>query len=494
MNNKLLLFTATTISSLSSTAQNFEKVWLNKADSVYGYYTVIKPLSGRTQGVLVLMDGYSGNASDFLTETKIHNVACANDILTVCIPTGIHLYADAGTILLINNILSDIVKLYNLKKDQFVLGGHSAGGTILLRYAELCKEHPSDYPVSPKAVFTVDSPVDLLGLYRSSQADLADKSNGWWLGESQMIIDTFDKAFGKPETSLQHYREASPFLKNDTIAGNERFLKEVTYRTYHDVDVSWYLQNRLRSIYQTNMLNASELVKRLLLMENKNAEFVVSKTPGMRSNGYRHPHSWSIVDEVDLIQWVKEKLNFYPEHIAQPYSYNAPQEWRPELIMFPIDFAPALPYKGFEELRFAPGWGDKNSSERWAYTILWWLDDRYVFNEKVLQQNLEAYFTGLTKRRTIADKLDLSQFSNAKAQVEKVKNDQNDVATYTATVNIFDAQVTQKPGTLHVKIHVKNCIDTSKTFLLFEISAMPFDQPVWQELDKINEDFKCEKK
>jgi hypothetical protein len=495
MKNKLpALILMINLVCVKTNAQNFEKVWINKNDSVYGYYTIIKPLSNRIQGIMVLMDGYSGNASNFLTETKLHNVACANDILTICMPEGNRLYADTSIVSLINIILTDVIKTYKVKKDQFVLGGHSAGGTIMLRYAELCKEHPAEYPVLPKAVFTVDSPVDLLGLYRSSQRDLSGGSNGWWLGESQMIIDTFEKTFGKPETSIQTYRQVSPFFGEDTMPGNEKFLKGVAYRTYHDVDVSWYLQNRRRSLYQTNMLDASELVKRLLLAGNNNAEFVASKIPGRRSDGLRHPHSWSIVDEVDLIQWVKEKLNFYPDYITQTYSYNAPENWQPEIILFPIDFAPALPYKGFEELRFAPGWGDEKSNERWAYTILWWLDDNYNFDEKILQQNLETYFTGLTKRRTIAEHLDMSLFSNAKAEVKKIKTDADDIATYSAIVKIFDAQVTKKPGTLYIKIHLKNCTNTSKTFLLFEISALSYDQSVWQQLDKINEDFKCEKK
>ena len=479
---------------LIAKAQNFDKVWLNKSDSIYGYYTVIKPLSGRVQGVLVLMDGYSGNASGFLAETKLHNVACANDILTVCIPTGNRLYADTSIVRVINNVLKDIIQTYKVRKDGFALGGHSSGGTIMLRYAELCKETPADYPISSKAVFTVDSPVDIFGLYRSSERDLKKGSNGWWLGEAKMIMDTYDKAFGKRGSSLENYKQASPFFADDTLPGNERFLKDVAYRTYHDVDVNWYIQNRMRSLYETNMLDASELVTRLVLMGNKNAEFVSSKTPGVRSNGLRHPHAWSIVDEVDCIQWIKEKLNFYPDHLAKVYSYNAPPDWSPEVILFPIDFAAALPYKGFEDLRFAPGWGDEKSNERWAYTLLWWLDDKYDFNEKIIQQDLEIYFSGITHRRAVADHLNMSQYTTAKAQVQKLKTGANDIATYSAEVNIFDAQVTKKPGTLHIKIHIKDCTDTERTILLYEVSALPFGEAVWQQLDKINEDFQCEKK
>jgi hypothetical protein len=471
--------------------QVIEKKWFEKNDSVYGYYSVIKPKSQRIQAALILLDGYGGNSEDFLPETKIPNVAFVNDILTVCVPTGFRLYADKSIIDLLNRIMQEVKQEYHLKKDQFAIGGMSSGGTIALRYAELCNEK-TDFPIQPRAVFAVDSPVDLIGLYKSSERELKKNYEGWWLGESQMIIDTFKKNIGEIN-NVENYNKISPFYTGSEITGNEKFLKDVAFRTYHDVDVNWHIQNRRRSIYETNMLNASELVSRLVLMGNSEAEFISSKLPGRRSNGVRHPHSWSIVDEVDLVQWIKEKLHFYPDHLAKPFVYNAPKGWGYETIVFPIDFAPQLSYNGFEELRFAPGWGDSGSNQKWGYTLLWWLNDRYEFNEKTIQQILEQYFTGLTHRRTIAEKLDLSKYTPAKAQVQKVKTSKGDLETYTASINIFDAQVTKKPGTLYAKIHLKDCSDATKTFLLFEVAGSTFGQPVWLDLDRINEDFRCAK-
>ena len=482
----LLLFIA------GVSGQTLEKKWFDSKDSVYGYYTIIQPRSLRIQAALILLDGYSGNAVDFLSETKIHNVAFANDILTVCIPTGFRLYIDQAMIDLLNRILAELKKEYRLKKDQFVIGGMSSGGTIALRYAELCKEKTNEFAIQPRAVFAVDSPVDLIGLYKSSERELKKNYQGWWLGESQMIIDTFKKNIGEIN-NVGNYNKVSPFYTGSEVAGNEKFLKDVAFRTYHDVDVRWYIQNRRRSLYETNMLNASELVNRLVLMGNNEAEFVSSKLPGQRSNGERHPHSWSIVDEVDLVQWIKEKLHFYPDHLAKPFVYEIPAGWQNETILFPIDFAPQIPYRGFEELRFSPGWGDSTSNQKWGYTLLWWLNDHYDINEKIIQQNLEEYFTGLTRRRTIAEKLDITKFTPAKAKVQKVTAGNGDLETYTATINIFDAQVTKKPGTLYVKIHHKDCTDTSKTFLLFEVAESTFNQPVWADLDKINSDFRCSK-
>jgi hypothetical protein len=469
-----------------------EKIWFNKNDSIYGYYVVIKPSGPRIQGALILLDGFGGNADGFLSETKFFNVTFSNDMITVCIPTGRRLYADDSIIALINRVSSSLLHDYSLSKNKFAIGGMSSGGTIALRYAELCKEDPSRFPVQPSAVFCIDSPVDLIGLYRSSERELKKKHSGWWLYESQMIIDSLKLHLGDINGDIKKYNNVSPFSLEDTTAGNEKFLKDVAVRTYHDVDISWHIQNRKRSLYETNMLNASELINRLVLLGNTNAEFVTSRIPGRRSNGERHPHSWNIVDEIDAVQWIKEKLHFYPDHLESQYTYSAPVGWEPETIIFPIDFAPLLPYIGFEELRFAPGWG-RPSGEKWAYTILWWLDDSYPFNEQTLKENLESYFSGLTRRRAIADGLDLKEYFPAKAQVTKIKTIKGDKESYSATVNIFDAQVTRKPGSLYIKIHLKDCQDRSKTIVLFEIAGNTFSNPVWQQLDKINEDYRCGK-
>ena len=479
------------LSITNISAQYVEKIWVDKTDSVYGYYTVIKPSSLRIQGAVILLDGFGGNADNFLAETKIHNVAWANELLTVCIPTGQRLYADASIIEYMNKVLSSIVTTYDLPKKQFAIGGMSSGGDIALRYAELCLEKPDAFPILPSAVFDVDSPVDLMGLYQSSERDIKKNTGGWWLGEAHMIMDIFNKDFGDIHGDLKKYHDASPFSKDITSPGNERHLKNTALRTYHDVDINWFIQNRNRSIYEINMADASELINRLVMQGNKKAEFVSSKIQGQRSNGLRHPHSWNIVDEINLVQWIREQLHSYPDHLENPYVYTAPESWGPEMILFPIDFAAALPYKGFEELRFAPGWEDAGSDGKWAYTILWWMADAYSFNEKILLQNIETYFTGLTKRRAVAEKLDMSAFAPAKAQVQKVKTIAGDIATYTATAAIFDAQVTKKPGTLYFKIHVKDCPGKTNTMVLFEVAGNPYSGNVWLQLDKINSDFKC---
>ncbi len=350
-------------------------------------------------------------------------------------------------------------------------------------------QHPDEYPIQPHALFDADAPVDLLGLYEQSKRELSQVGGGWWLSEDKMITDTLDALLGPPAAGLARYRQASTFIQSDTTPGNELFLRTVPYRSYHDVDVAWSLKYRGRSLYGSNMLNASELIRRLNQAGNMEAEFVASKTPGFRSNGQRHPHSWNIIDETDLVWWIKQKLDFYPGDPSRRYSYGI-AGWQTEQILFPMDFAPSLSYTGYEDLRFAPGWGNAGSPEKWAYTFVWWLDGSPIFSETSLKKDLETYYSGLTQRRAIADYDDLKNYFPAIAQVKKTTTSGDDIASFTATIHLYDAQVTKKPADLYAKIHIKPAANKQRSIVLFEIAGFPSTAPVWKQLDQINTEFR----
>lgn len=287
-----------------ASGQVFERVSFNGTNPA-DYYLVVKPESGNIRGVLVLMPGYAERAESIFSQTKLFNVAFGNGILTMAIAGGEKIYADDQVISKLNRGLANLITKYpTVSKDTFILGGISAGGTIGLRYAEYCAENPGKVPVVPKGVFAIDSPVDLGGIYAYFQREIKKNYSPVGVAEANRVSEMMRKEIGTPETNPKRYDELTPFnhlLENE---GNEKHLKNMAVRVYEDVDVDWQLKQRRRSLYDTNILNASELICRLMLMGNQRAEFVASKQPGYRSNGQRHPHSWSIVDETECIQWM----------------------------------------------------------------------------------------------------------------------------------------------------------------------------------------------
>lgn len=298
------------ISFVSCSGQEYEKIDFdfNIEGAGKGYYLAVVP-KGTIQGAVVLFDGYGGSPESALRETKIPAAARDSNLLTVVLSVGSRMYPDANTIDAINSYLIDTIKRYNVNKESFVIGGMSAGGTIALRYTELCLEKPASFPVVPKAVFAVDAPVDLIDLWAYFDRELERNFSEVGMNEARFIQGELRRELGGgPQEARTNFVINSPFDIASKQPGNEKFLKNIPVRSYHDPDLVWYLQNRRRGVLDTNVACASEMIARLMLMGNDKAELMISPGTGFRANGMRHPHSWSIVNEGELVSWVKAAI------------------------------------------------------------------------------------------------------------------------------------------------------------------------------------------
>jgi len=174
-----------------------------------------------------------------------------------------------------------------------------------------------------------------------------------------------------------------------------------------------------------------------------------------------------------------------------PYVLDTIKGWDVERFLIPISFAPSIPYKGVEDIRFTPGWAKKTTNEYWSYAFLWYLDGKVALDAKTIENNLKAYYTGLIKVNSdsskIADKLFPVTSSIKSRTAEK-----EDVKTFEGSVTMLD-YMSKQPITLNVVIHIRSCAGKDKTFVFHEISPMPYSDDVWKRLHQLWVNFKCNK-
>ncbi len=475
---------------IAAQCQNIEKVSFDSKDSTDGYYLAIKPLSQRVKGVLVLLTSFTSPES-LLPETKLHNVAYVNDILTIVSSAKQKLYADSSAIIRIDTILKDVVARFSADTSSFVLAGYDEAGNIALRYTELTYEHTSKFIIQPKAVLCIDSPVDLFGLWHWAERQI--KKNYWQgsVGDARYYLDTMTKEYGTIYTNPGEYKKLSAFYKDGDSIGNEQYLKNVAVRLYYDTDIEWQLKNRRNSYYDTKMPDGSELIKRLLLLGNNRAEFIASKKPGVRSNGLRHPNALSIVDEAECIQWIKKSLKIFdPNTWVAPYVFAIPTNWGVEHFALPPDFAPNMTYNGVEDIRFATGWGDSTKEDYWSYTYLWWINRNASINAINLQVNLKEYYSGLVGRNIKSRRIPADKIMQTNVKVSKIKTHANDLETYAGSISMLD-YMTLKPMNLQVLIHLKECPNKEYKPVIIGVSPQLYKHQIWQQFSKINSSFHC---
>lgn len=173
-----------------------------------------------------------------------------------------------------------------------------------------------------------------------------------------------------------------------------------------------------------------------------------------------------------------------------PYALPTPKDWSIERFPIPISFAPQIPYKGVEDIRFAPGWAKAQTEEYWSYAFLWYVDGKVKIDAEIINRNIKNYYAGLiaANGRTIP----VEKLIPVETSFREVRKDKDDLKTYIGTIKMLD-YMAQKPITLNCKVHVKSCIGENNMFIFYELSPQPLSHNIWLSLDQLWIDFKCKK-
>ena len=174
-----------------------------------------------------------------------------------------------------------------------------------------------------------------------------------------------------------------------------------------------------------------------------------------------------------------------------PYVLDTLKGWGIERFLIPISFAPSIPYKGVEDIRFTPGWAKKTTNDYWSYAFLWYLDGRPAFDAKTIENNLKAYYTGLIKVNTDSGKIADKLFP-VTSSIKSIATEKEDLKTFEGSVTMLD-YMSKQPMTLNLVIHIRSCAGKDKTFVFHEISPMPYSDDVWKRLHQLWVNFKCDK-
>jgi hypothetical protein len=175
-----------------------------------------------------------------------------------------------------------------------------------------------------------------------------------------------------------------------------------------------------------------------------------------------------------------------------PYHFPLPEKWGLERFLIPISFAPQIPYKGVEDIRFTPGWADVKNEEYWTYAFLWWLDGTPETTAAIIADNLKAYYTGLIQINKENYKVPADKITPVQTSFKEIQTTKGDLKTFTGTITMLD-YMQAKQMTLHCRAHLRTCSTENKTVLFYELSPQPFTHANWPKLDKLWEEFKCSK-
>jgi hypothetical protein len=268
-------------------------------------YRVYKT-SGPARGLVVMLPYYGSDANEF-SSAALPTLLAKKDVATMVVSASGYMKDDELATL--KRLIGEVVRDLNIPAKSLVVGGISAGGTGAVRYSEYCISGHCDAPSSPVAVFSVDAPLDFEAFWNRQELNLRRGSPKSSLEESQAILNALRSVMGgSPEQSRQSYRSRSPFLASEKDGGNARWLKNLPIRLYTEPDVVWMIENMGHDFYTMNAMDQAALVLQLRALGNTKADLITTTGKGFRPPGTRNPHSWTIVDEPELADWVFKSI------------------------------------------------------------------------------------------------------------------------------------------------------------------------------------------
>ncbi|PCH76423.1 MAG: hypothetical protein COB98_06325 [Flavobacteriaceae bacterium] len=314
MNKPFLILLISIFSSFYCAGQEFEKVlisdqdtsnlYINDNDSSELYYLKLVPKSKPIGAVVVFPSG-GETVQDLLKQIEIPHLAYDNNILTIIPSINWGTENRTVEIEILDEIFKEIVTKYKVPKENFVLGGLSNGGMISLTYAEISKKEKDSTFLVPKGVFGLDVPLDKAHMFEYCVREINRNFSEVGVNEARWIMNNYNQTYGgSPKEFPEQYIEASIYSNGVENGGNAQYLKDIPIRMYTDLDAEWLINQRRRDLYDWNGTDIVAMINDLKLMGNQDANVIITMGKGVRLDGRRHPHSWSIMDNQDCMNWI----------------------------------------------------------------------------------------------------------------------------------------------------------------------------------------------
>ncbi len=164
----------------------------------------------------------------------------------------------------------------------------------------------------------------------------------------------------------------------------------------------------------------------------------------------------------------------------------ANNNWRSEVLEFPLIFASDLEYEGEEHIRFAPGWGKKNSEDYFSYVFLWILENDPKLNTLELENAMNIYFDGLMNTGAVINFNFFKKIPETKSSFQ-----QTDKSSFKGAIEVYDEFFSKEIITLNTKIKIENCALKNKYLVWFYLSPQKTQHPIWNKLDNVKNNLTC---
>lgn len=256
------------------------------------------------QKLLILFPGFFGNAKRVLKESILVEKCTQENIAVLLLNYNGKLFLTKAEKQDLSEQVSEAIQENDLSIAEIYLGGFSSGGNLALLLAKQLEKFQGG-KFKATGVFVIDSPVDLAQLYQSSKETIDKNYSEASVKEAKFIIAYLEGKLGNPCDNLSNYERLSPFLAKTNYIENIQF-ETTAVKIYTEPALEWNKKYRGRNFEELNAFQLKQMAK-ALLENGVEVDYYQTENQGYRSNGDRHPHSWSVLEEEEIVAWMTNR-------------------------------------------------------------------------------------------------------------------------------------------------------------------------------------------
>ena len=273
-------------------------------------YTLYLPKS-KPIATIIFPSGSALDTTKNIDEYDLIEPALAKNMAVLFVSTGkvIEFLFTDEEINIIDHLIGNALEKHKLKNKPIFLAGMSLGGTMALRYSEYCFLNKSSFGLKPNAIAICDAPLDMVRMWHEQEQAIKNNYHPNAVGEAKWVLHYLRKNLGgSPHESKKNYINYSPFVYSDENRSKIELFKHVPIRMYHEPDIKWWVENRGKDYNSINSIDLAGFYNFLRQAGNMEVELITSHNKRKDYKKGSSPHSWTIVDNEELLAWFLGKM------------------------------------------------------------------------------------------------------------------------------------------------------------------------------------------
>ena len=248
--------------------------------------------------LLILFPGFGGTNESIKTECNIVQKALIENISILILKKNRNFILKKNELKKLAKIVVELIHKNNINDSKVFIGGFSAGGNLGLQLGKYLTKK-ENYKNNLKGIVVIDAPIDLEQLYLKYEKSLVEDE----FGNTKYFFNILEKQIGNPKKDFEKYKEYSPYLS--TIAYTENVEFENTELIFYTEPALKYRKKNFKQNFEDSNGYQIKKLSELLIKKGYKSKYIETENKGYRKNGMRNPHSWSIMNENEIIEWIK---------------------------------------------------------------------------------------------------------------------------------------------------------------------------------------------